>query len=87
MNYINERMSNEIIADRNLIGVRGDIDKWEYYLPRVGPLDEKIGIVINVFIDDDGYLRTNLYYVPEEHVDRNDWHSDMIDITHEREDA
>lgn len=84
MNDINERMSKQI--EEGYEEVRGDIDKWEYYLPRVGPLDEKIGIVINVFIDDDGYLCTNLYYVPEEHVDRNDWHSDMIDITHERED-
>ena len=85
-------MDNEPMNDINDMptwwteGVKGDTDKWEYYLPRVGPLDEKIGIVINVFIDDNGYLMTNLYYVPEEHVDRNDWHSDMIDITHERED-
>ena len=77
LNDINERIRN---GQSQLVEVRGDTDTWEYYL------HEKIGIVINVFIDD-GYLRTNLYFVPEEHVARNNWHSDMIDITHEREDA
>lgn len=63
-----------------LVKVRGDIDTWEHYL------HEKIGIVINVFIDDNGYIRTNLYYVPEEHVAKHNWHRDMIDISHERVD-
>ena len=77
MNYINERIRN---GQSQLVEVRGDTDTWEYYL------HERIGIVINLFIDD-GYLRTNLYFVPEEHVARNNWHSDMVDISHEREDA
>jgi len=77
MNDINERIRN---GQSQLVEVRGDTDTWEYYL------HERIGIVINLFIDD-GYLRTNLYFVPEEHVARNNWHSDMVDISHEREDA
>jgi len=54
-----------------------DYDEWSYFHdPNTGT-----GIVVNHFRDQ-GQPELNVYVVSPDKVDNNDWHSDMVGITH-----
>ena len=55
-----------------------DFDCWDYFECTID--GKRMGVVVNHFRDE-GDPQVNVYVVPEDKVDKGDWHSDMIDIT------